>query len=223
VVERRLKVLAIDTAGPVIGVALGDGVEALSRTERVARGSETRIVPWVLALCAEAGWRISDLDGIAVARGPGAFTGIRVGLATAMGLALAAGLPVWGAMSLEPRARRWTGQPVLSMLDARKGRVYAAYYACDGSLVAGPADIEPHAVLAWPLSPQTLATGEGALLLQEALARRGLSLAPSPDDPAVETLAGMGQSAFAGGLGGDIEAMAPLYLREPDAVPPGAR
>ena len=89
-----MRILAIDTAGPVIGVALLVHEDVRVRTERVLRGSESRLAPWVAQLCEEAGMRVADIDAIAVSEGPGAFTGLRVGLATALGLAHGIGCPV---------------------------------------------------------------------------------------------------------------------------------
>lgn len=213
-----MRVLAIDTAGPVIGVALAVDGEVSARTERVTRGAEARLVPWATALCEEAGFRLSELDGIAVATGPGAFTGLRVGLATAVGLAQAIGCPVWQGDSLESRARAVGGDRVLSMLDARKQRVYAASYEA-GARVAGPADIPPDEALGWMQAP-FVATGEGALVYASMVREAGGELAPQADDPCVHVLARLGSQGLARGEGSDPLAVRPVYLRAPDARPP---
>lgn len=217
-----MNVLALDTCAPVIGVALSAGGEVRERVERAQRGSETRLVPWALELCAEAGIALADLDGLAVARGPGSFTGVRVGLATAAGLAQALGVPVWATTSLYTRAMRARrdDEPVLPMLDARKGRVYAAWYPNPGSEVGhGPGDVPPEEAVAWSQAP-FLATGEGALVYHEIVEQAGGILVPEADHPAVDRLATLGAEALRRGEGIDPVDLAPLYLRQPDARPP---
>jgi len=213
-------VLAIDTVAPVIGVALRVGGESRERVERVSRGAETRLTPWVLELCAEAGLGLRDLDGIAVSRGPGSFTGLRVGLATAAGLALGLDVPLWGAMSLAPRAHRVAGEGsgVLALLDARRQRVYAAWYP-PGASVRGPEDIDPAVAVGWA-APPFVATGEGAIVYEEQVLRAGGRLAPGAGHPAVDALAWMGEEALLRGEGRDAVEVVPLYLRAPDAQPP---
>ena len=210
------KTLAIDTAGPVIGVALRIGTQSWVETERVQRGAEARLVPWALELCRRGRISLSGLDGVVVANGPGAFTGIRVGLATSMGLAMSAGLPAYGVLSLTPRAIRAGGGLVLSLLDARKGRVYAALYQ-DGRLVEGPADIEPGEAVKWVVGRHFLATGEGACVYRALIEAAGGKLALEPDHPSVDVLAEIGAAAFARGEGVDPVGLRPVYLREPDA------
>jgi tRNA threonylcarbamoyladenosine biosynthesis protein TsaB len=215
-----VKVLAIDTVGPVIGVALRVDGETRERVERVSRGAETRLTPWVNELCAEAGIDLQDLDGIAVSRGPGSFTGLRVGLATAAGLSVGLGVPLWGAMSLEPRARRAQGQGtgVLALLDARRQRVYAAWFPVGGGM-HGPGDVDPATAIGWAAAP-FVAVGEGAVVYREHVSRAGGHLAPDPDHPAVDALAQMGEEALLRGEGRDAVEVVPLYLRAPDARPP---
>jgi tRNA threonylcarbamoyladenosine biosynthesis protein TsaB len=220
VVDGRVKhVLAIDTAGPVIGVALRHGAEVRVRQERVERGAEARLVPWALELCAEAGVSLDRLDGLAVSVGPGAFTGIRVGLSTAIGLALASDRPLWPCMSLTTRAARasTTGR-VLAMLDARKSRVYAAWYEA-GVLQGAPTDVEPEWACTRFAGP-FLATGEGARVYAAAVEAAGGTLCSDAEDPGVDQLAILGASALERGEGVDAVHVRPLYVREPDATPP---
>lgn len=210
-----MRVLAIDTVGPVIGVALRVGDDVRVRTERVKRGSESRLVPWVQELCADAGLRLADLDGVAASHGPGAFTGLRVGLATAAGLAHGAGVPLWTASSLRTRAYRAGPGPVLAALDARKGRVYAG--AWDGDrLLRAQADLPPAEAAAW-LQPGWRLTGQGAIVFADVF---GIPAVPDAEHPAVDALAELGAAALARGEGSEPWQVQPVYLREPDAVPP---
>jgi tRNA threonylcarbamoyladenosine biosynthesis protein TsaB len=214
-----MSILAIDTTGPVIGVALLVGEEVLQHTERVRRGSEQRLVPWAQALCADAELKTAELDGIAVAVGPGAFTGLRVGLATAVGIALAGGIPIVGLSSLGSRAAPLSAQTrVLSMLDARKSRVYAQWFA-HGTPLDSPADISPE-VLLEAASPGFVATGEGAGCYRELVESAGGRVHDAWESPAVDALARMGESALARGEAVDPASLRPVYIRPPDARPP---
>jgi tRNA threonylcarbamoyladenosine biosynthesis protein TsaB len=211
-----VKVLGIDTAGPVAGVAWDDGRRVVVRSERVSRGTEQRLPAWIEEI---AGGRLAELDGIAVAAGPGAFTGLRIGLATAAGLAQALGVPVWPAPSLLPRAHAAVlGGRLLVMLDARKGRVYAARWDGD-ALVRGPEDVPPEEAVAWT-SPFR-ATGEGALVYRALVEAAGGALVERADDPGVAELARLGREALARGEGVPPEALAAGYLRPADAIPRG--
>jgi tRNA threonylcarbamoyladenosine biosynthesis protein TsaB len=216
-----MSVLAIDTVGPVIGVALRHDGATYERVLRQSRGTETLLVPWAKELCAEAGLELKHLTGVAATRGPGSFTGLRVGLATASALATGLNVPLWGASSLQTRAlrvRSAAGQSILSVLDARKQRVYAALYAPDGTLLQGPADLPPAEALAW-CTTSFLATGEGALVYKELVVAAGGQVHPEAEHPAVDALARMGEEALKQGLGSEPLAVTPLYLRAPDAKP----
>ena len=106
---------------------------------------------------------------------------------------------------------------VLSLLDARKQRVYACLYEQgEASISAGPADISAEEAAAWAGGP-FVATGEGALVYADVLLAAGATLADGADDPAVDVLARLGGDAYARGEGVDAGAVSPVYLRRPDA------
>lgn len=213
-----MKTLAIDTAGPVVGVAAFDGARVAVRTARAGRDVEAVLLDWVVECCAELGLTLTDIEGIAVAVGPGAFTGLRVGLSTAIGLALARSIPVWAGSSLVSRACRTSAHgDVLALLDARKSRVYAALVR-DGVQITGPEDVAPEVAVAWMTAP-FVATGEGALVYRAVVEAAGGSVAPDADDPAVDVLARLGAAALARGEGVAAAVVAPVYVREPDARP----
>ncbi|MDF1552792.1 MAG: tRNA (adenosine(37)-N6)-threonylcarbamoyltransferase complex dimerization subunit type 1 TsaB [Deferrisomatales bacterium] len=121
-------VLALDTCDRTIGVAVAVGGEVRCwRVEHSAQRHSVRLLALVEETLAGAAAERGDLDGIAVTRGPGSFTGVRVGVAAAKGLAFALGLPVVGVSSLEALWRGAVPFPgaVVPVLDARKGQVYA--------------------------------------------------------------------------------------------------
>jgi tRNA threonylcarbamoyladenosine biosynthesis protein TsaB len=121
-------VLALDTCDHTAGVAVvADGAVRCWRVERSPLRHSVRLLALVEEALAGIGLERGDLDGIAVTRGPGSFTGVRVGVATAKGLALALGIPVVGVSSLEALWRDAVPFPglVAPVLDARKHQVYA--------------------------------------------------------------------------------------------------
>jgi len=204
--------LAIDTASPEIGAALLVDGELHSWTGRVNRGSEAALGQAVADLLTKT----ERLDGVVVSVGPGAFTSLRVGVATALGLAVASGCSVLPMCSLRARA---LGQPgkVLTLLDGRKGRAYAAVFQ-DGKLVGEAVDWAPEQAIGLAGSGPFTAVGEGAVVWADLLTAAG---AVSSDDAASSPAARM--VAVFEEL--QDEAVAPeavrlRYLRAPDAVPP---
>jgi len=128
-----MRMLAIETATEACSVALVDGDRRLQRLEIGARIHAGGLLPWIAELLAEAGLNYADLDGIAVDRGPGGFTSIRLGLGVAQGIGLAHDLPAWPVSSLAALAHaarpgRYTGR-LLAALDARMGEVYAGWFS----------------------------------------------------------------------------------------------
>ncbi|HXW82617.1 MAG TPA: tRNA (adenosine(37)-N6)-threonylcarbamoyltransferase complex dimerization subunit type 1 TsaB, partial [Acidimicrobiales bacterium] len=126
-----MKLLAIETATPCVACALWseDGPVASFALAGGQRHAEV-LMPAADELCRRAGWSVADLDGVAVDVGPGLFTGLRVGLATANTIAMARGVPAAGVTSLEALAhphRRRQGL-LAAVVDARRGEVYGALY-----------------------------------------------------------------------------------------------
>ena len=109
-----MRLLAIDTALDACSVAVVSGPRIVAETDVIGRGHAERLVAMIEAVMAKADCGFSDLDRIAVTVGPGSFTGIRVGLATARGLALAAGKPLVGVLTLDAMVQgtQGSGRPV---------------------------------------------------------------------------------------------------------------
>lgn len=220
--------LAIDTSTTVIGAAVHDGTSVLAavRHEDARRHGEL-LAPAVQQVLQDAGVDRRELAEIVCGTGPGPFTGLRVGVVTALVLAHALGLPTpRGICSLDALAHDLVGRhvgPLLVATDARRKEVYWATYHLDGSAarrVTGPAVARaqdlPEEVRALPV------VGRGAQLYAEALPR-AVPDAPRDVDPAaladlaVALRSGDHPDAHAGPDRG-LLAPEPLYLRRPDAV-----
>lgn len=213
-------VLAIETATPRCSVALGseDGVLDSSSVDGDRRHVEA-LVPAIAAACRVAGLALEDIDAVAVDIGPGLFTGMRVGIATAQGLAVALGLPVHPVLSLDALAHpfRHADRPVAAVVDARRGEVFRSRHR-SGVAVAAPTCCTPEALAAElsDLGP-SLAVGDGAArhrALLEAVA--GVEVVAAI--PAAESVLELALAAVAGGAPGlDPGQVQALYLRAPDA------
>lgn len=125
------RMLAIDTSTYVMGIALteDDALIAEMITNKKENHS-VRLMPAIRALMQEAGWTPQDLDAIAVAQGPGSFTGVRIGVTTAKSMAWALGIPVIGISSLEILAQNglYADGFVMPFFDARRGQVFTGLY-----------------------------------------------------------------------------------------------
>lgn len=214
-------ILAIDTSGPVVGICLaGLGVEPQSWSARAGRGADAVLVPAIADLLSGAP---APLTGVALTTGPGAFTGLRVGLAIGTGIALARNVLVLPMGSLAARALLALDAPeVLAVLDARKGRVYARRFRSTprGPEPLGDAeDVDLHDVLAL-VGPGCVAVGEGASVYAEALAAAGVAVVAGADASPAQVLA---LYALTGALQPcDPGAVRLAYVRPPDAkVPKG--
>jgi len=218
-------VLGLDTAtsATVAGVLGADGRVAEVRDDpepgaRPAHASRLLAAAEEALAAAGVGWEA--VERLAVGVGPGSFTGLRIGIATARALAQGRGLPVAGVSTLEALARGAGDAPlVLAVLDARRGEAFAAAWRGGAPLLA-PAALAPEAlaerVRALPAPP--LAVGDGAVRFRDSLEAAG-ALVP-PDEDGVHRLRAEHVCRLgAEGSPTDRDALLPDYLREPDAVP----
>ena len=206
-------VLAIDTCLFACSVAVVDGERVLARrVEPMSRGHQERLAPLVQEAMVEAGLGFDKLERIGVTVGPGSFTGLRVGLAFAKGLASALSIPAVGVGALEALAEPERGN-VVAVLDAKRGQVYLQAFS-DGAPVSAPdaLPIETAAARVAEFAPDTL-IGTGAVLL--AGVRPGVRVieADVTDPVAVARLAAVRSPV----------PPRPLYLRAPDAKLPGGK
>ena len=129
-----MKILAVDTATEACSAALVVDDEIVERYEVIGRGHAERLLPMVQEVLAEAGVALAAVDAMAFGRGPGSFTGLRIGAGVTQGLAFGANLPVVPVSDLAALAARAAGQQgeryVLACLDARMSQVYWAAFDC---------------------------------------------------------------------------------------------
>jgi tRNA threonylcarbamoyladenosine biosynthesis protein TsaB len=230
-----LKVLGLDTSTPRISVALVDGGTLLGQREVMVERNRTGLMPIVDELFTALGIRPQALDAVAIGAGPGSFTGLRIGMATAKGIAFAIGRPLWAVSSLAALAHaellRDPAGLVVAVLDARKGEVYAGAYRRDGerSLLVGderviaPTDVAGVGAAARQGDERVRFVGDALAAYPELSVLEGTwGVTPSGADVAALALAGSHLDVLVGG--------APTYIRPseaevryPDGVPGALR
>jgi tRNA threonylcarbamoyladenosine biosynthesis protein TsaB len=225
-----MKLLAFDTATAACSAALLAGGRIVAeRSAAMERGHAEVLMPMVAEVLAASAavcpGGVADLDLIAVTVGPGAFTGVRIGLAAAGAMAAAAGIPAVGLTTLEvvAAAQAPLGRPLLVALDAKRADVYCQLF--DPVLVPMTA---PEAILPadlpgrLPPGPLSLA-GDGAAPVAAALEKAGRDVhrLPGHDRPEAAVLARLAAARWGDEPPPAGTPLKPLYLRAPDVSPPG--
>jgi tRNA threonylcarbamoyladenosine biosynthesis protein TsaB len=213
-------VLAFDTATPetVVGLANGDDVQGARHTpeEGERPGHATQLLPLATGLLAAAGLTLADVQRVGVGVGPGSFTGLRIGVATARALAQATGAQLVAIPTLTALAQH--DGNVLAVLDARRGEAFAAPHR-DGRPLAPAAAVRPEALAALAEGPDPwLAMGDGAIRFRSELQPVGVVI--PPDDSALHRLDATVLCRLAASAPPtDRDALLPEYVRAPDATP----
>jgi len=163
-----VNILAIDTAAEVLSVALRTDSGVLESTDTSGYRHSERLVPFIQRLLGEAGMSFGDLSLIVCSRGPGSFTGLRIGAATAKGISLGLGVPIVSVPTLDAYA--WPFRPfpgtVVPLIDAKKRRFYTAFYRA-GVRESEYLDAAPQDILSLlPADERVLFTGPGSALLE---------------------------------------------------------
>ena len=214
-----MRVLALETSTLAGGVALVDGERLVAEyLLDVSVTHSERLMGTVDRVLADARWAPHDLQGIAVSIGPGSFTGLRVGVSAAKGLALALGVPIAAVPTLDAMAAAvpWPALAVCPVLTARRDEVYACLYRHDGAgvrreweyLALPPADVAAR------LTEPTLVIGDGAGAIDSPYARR---LPPPHRLPSPACVATFGRERLRLGEGVGAAELTPLYLRPSQA------
>lgn len=226
-----MKILGIDTASSIASVAILDGDTVLAETQSSTKGHRADLLVLIDGACSGAGLTPSAIEAVAIGAGPGSFTGLRIGMATAKGIAFAAKRPLWAVSSLAALAQPElvVGRVVVGVLDARRGEVYVgAYRLQDGAIVAASEErvMPPDEVAAY--GEATRRGGEAVLFVGDAsypeLAELAAIWNRTPSGAAVArlALAGAHVDVLVGGV--------PSYIRPseaevkyPDGVPGALR
>ena len=223
--------LALDTATSGCSVCVwrtnqGEGQVLAQESLAMARGQAQELMVMVDRVLVQAGVEPADLSAVAVTRGPGAFTGLRIALATAKGFALAVGVPCVGVTTLEAIAaavpsEELAGTFVLTCVESKREDLYVQLFDSALTPLCEPVAADGAALAALLTKDATfVGVGDGAVRAQEMLAAQGidLRLSPAPGLPDTRIVAEIAAGRC------DIEADAPppepLYLRPPDAKLP---
>ena len=233
--RRARNLLALDAAGSACSAAVWrDGALRARRFEIMSRGQSERLVPMTEEAMREAGLTYEALDAVAVTRGPGGFTGVRIGLATARALALAWARPLIGLSNFEavafavPESER-AGRVLAVLIDAKRSELYAQAFSADLELLTEAGALSPEALSrALPDGPLVLA-GDAVDQAMPALraAGREVHAAASPGHADAAYVAELAATRPLPPPGAPPPQ--PIYLRDPDvtlpkaAVPAGTR
>ncbi len=223
-------ILSIDTSTPCSSVALtagtrknGEVVAALSLTGKVTHSRRLlSAIDWIMQ---ESGVDWPEMVGIAVSLGPGSFTGLRIGMATAKGIAAAADRVLLGVSTLDSLAAKCvTNRLICSLLDARKKEVYAAFYRCNNDglseRVGDPVVLTP-ASFAAGINEPVLLVGDGARVygdVLQAILKEKCMIAPAAlHEPSAASLGMLAGELLEKGLILDVAEGVPMYVRSSDA------
>ncbi|MBO0755092.1 MAG: tRNA (adenosine(37)-N6)-threonylcarbamoyltransferase complex dimerization subunit type 1 TsaB [Bradyrhizobiaceae bacterium] len=221
-----MRVLAIDTALGACACAVFDtdqGEILASESLPMARGHAEALVPLIARVFATARLRMAEIDRVAVTVGPGSFTGLRVGISAARGIALAAAKPAVGLTTLSafaaPQIALDDQTPVLAAIDARNNSVFVQLFGLGGRTVISPRVVTIGDAVRAAVSGPARLVGSAA----DSLAAAWPSNQPRPlvdpqTAPSIEWVARLGAAAPTDGTA----LPKPLYLRAPDAQPQDA-
>ena len=218
--------LALDASTEACSVALKIGNTVTSRYELCPQSHSLMLLPMVDDLLKEAGKQLTDLDGLIFGRGPGSFTGVRIGVGVAQGLAFSAQLPVVGVSSLQAMAQiafeKHQQSQVIAAIDARMSEIYNGYFVANEQGIMQPQADET------VLAPEKLAQHLANMSVQKAYGvgtgwdayAEELSMlkensgSPEVLFPTAEAMITIGQFGFSQGEGVEAQDAQPSYVRD---------
>lgn len=221
-----MKILAVDTATGSCSVAVAVDGELLAEITLVRNETHSRHLTGLIRQVVQvAGVTLSEIDGLAVTRGPGSFTGLRIGISTIKGLAAASGRPLVGISSLETLAQQGSAgeHPVCSMIDARRGEVYVARYRkknCLLSLEENEQALPPDMALR-SIEGTCVFVGNGSVvyrrIIMDLMGERAHFASATQHIIRAATVAQLAWRRFDAGDTDDLTRFVPTYLRKSDA------
>ena len=222
-----MKVLGLDSATLTAGVAIVDDDRVLAEARHDSSHRTNDLLVTIDRLCTQAGVAPTELDAVAIGAGPGSFTALRIGMATAKGIAFAAQRPLWAVSSLAALARDAdvTSGVIVAVLDARRGEVFAGCYRADGLLLGEERVLAPGALEAFV---RETAGSVEVRYAGDALAAYPDVLAPLAERwfPTTPSGVSVARLALAGARVDVVTRGAPTYIRPseaevnyPDGVP----
>ncbi len=213
--------LAFETSAKAASVALFDGDKLLGESyQNTGLTHSQTLLVMAQELLTQCGKTPQDVDGIAVANGPGSFTGVRIGVAAAKGFAWGAEIPIWGVSTLEAMARglgAYQGY-VCPVMDARRAQVYnALFYVNQGKL----SRVTPDRAIALSdlktelekLNEPIFLVGDGSILCYNTLSEAIPGLVLPPEERMHQRALGVGLAALAAETSDSPEGLSPQYLR----------
>ncbi len=209
-------ILAFDTTAAACSVALWrDGETLKAEHAAMTQGQAEALIPMIERLLKDCGTEYAMLDRIAVTVGPGSFTGVRVGIATARAIGLAASKPVVGIATTEvlAAAAPETGARILAVMDTKRGDLYVQLFAPDRSAISDIRVVTLEALPDWTGREPVTLIGDGAALAMTALGPNAAASSAAPLPDAV-TLARLASART------EMTETLPVYARAPDATLP---
>lgn len=219
--------LAVDTSSRFVGVALYNGVQVVSEEIWLSHDHHTvELAPAVAQAFSRAGLPVSALQALAVALGPGSFTGLRIGLALAKGIAIASNLPVIGIPTLDVLAasQPFMAVPMIAVLRAGRGRLAVGHYRVEAGAwrTKGEYEVLTFEVFASRFSEPTLVCGEFTEEERRQLQRKRKNVilaSPAQSLRRPSYLAEMAWRRWQSGQMDDPAALAPVYIHHRNAIP----
>lgn len=224
-----MRILSIDTTSRLGSVALSEDGRLLAQEQQGVPGTHSeRLMVSIDHLLSLSGWGRADIEGIAVATGPGSFTGLRIGLGTAKGIALAAGCPIVGVSSLKSLALNGSNfrGTIVTLIDARRGEIYAAAWKFSGRRLSPKLKecvLPPAALIAKlrKIKGELLLVGDGVLeygkIFKKGLGKSARIGEGTSCFPNAMNLATLALPKFRSKKTDNLVSLIPNYVRKSDA------
>ncbi|MBV2128787.1 tRNA (adenosine(37)-N6)-threonylcarbamoyltransferase complex dimerization subunit type 1 TsaB [Arsukibacterium indicum] len=218
-----MKLLALDTSTEACSVALLYQDNIIALDEVCPQQHSKRVLPMIDNVLAEAGLSLTDLDGIVFGRGPGSFTGVRIGVSVAQGLAFGADLPVFGVSTLAAMAqaavRLHQASQIVAAIDARMAEVYLGCFGCDATGIVQPLTTEqavkPQSLSSLGLSGKVMAVGTGWQTYVDELQRaQPAQIISNILYPSAQDMLRLAQQPFIDGHFVSAAQAEPVYVRD---------